>query len=403
MEGKTLQFIIDHDGEDVTRFLLSPGKFPDVDIPLAARCIEARRKIKSKIPAFWDEPSLLYPDTLALEQCSSQASAEYKGSLIPEGATVADLTGGLGVDSFFLSQRGSELHYYERKPHLAEAAAANFATLGAKNIHCHTAELTLSDISSPDFPKVDIIFIDPARRDKSGGRVYSVADCEPNLIEWRAPLLAKADVILAKISPMADISQVLRELPGVSEVHIISVDHECKELLLRITAEEVIEPRIITVNITKEGVQHFEFTGQEEATAEAAYIEPCTIVKYCQEECFLYEPNKSISKGGAFKLASQRFGICKVSPATHLYFSEGIKSDFPGKCFRIIEGAPFNKRTLGEWKKKYPRASVSAKNFPLTSEELAKRLCVKEDDRLHIFGFTAIGGEKYLFCTERVQ
>ena len=165
----------------------------------------------------------------------------------------------------------------------------------------------------------------------------------------------------------------------------------------------MIEPRIITVNITKEGVQHFEFTGQEEATAETAYIEPCTIVNYCQGGCHLYEPNKSISKGGAFKLASQRFGICKVSPATHLYFSEGIKSDFPGKCFRIIEGAPFNKRTLGEWKKKYPRASVSAKNFPLTSEELAKRLCVKEDDRLHIFGFTAIGGEKYLFCTERVQ
>lgn len=403
MDPNTLQFIIEHDGEDVTRFLLSPGKFPDVDIPLAARCIEARRKIKSKIPAFWNEPSLLYPDTLALEQCSSQASAEYKGSLIPKGATVADLTGGLGVDSFFLSQMGSELHYYERKPHLAEAAAANFATLGAKNIHCHSAELTLNEISSPDFPKVDIIFIDPARRDKSGGRVYSVADCEPNLIEWRVSLLTKADVILAKISPMADISQVLRELPGVSEVHIISVDHECKELLLRITGQNVVEPRIITANLTKDGAQHFEFTGAEESGAEADYIEPSSIDKYIHQGSFLYEPNKSITKGGAFKLVSQKFGVGKVSPATHLYFSESHKSDFPGKCFRVIEGAPFNKRTLGEWKKKYPRASVTAKNFPISSEDLAKRLGTKEDDRLHIFGFTSINGDKYLFCTERVQ
>lgn len=403
MEGKTLQFIIEHDGEDVTKFLLSSGKFPGVDIPLAARCIEARRKIKTKIPVFWDEPSLLYPDTLALEQCSSQTSAEYKAALIPEGSTVADLTGGLGVDSFFLSRRASELHYFERKPHLAEAAAANFATLGALNIRCHTAELTLSDIASPDFPKADVIFIDPARRDKSGGRVYSVADCEPNLVEWREPLLAKAGEIMAKISPMADISQVLRELPGIREIHIISVDHECKELLLRITGQNVVEPRIITANLTKDGAQHFEFTGAEESGAEADYIEPASIVNYCQGECYLYEPNKSITKGGAFKLVSQKFGVGKVSPATHLYFSESHKSDFPGKCFRVIEGAPFNKRTLGEWKKKYPRASVTAKNFPISSEDLAKRLGTKEDDRLHIFGFTSINGDKYLFCTERVQ
>ena len=401
MDSKTLQFIIGHDGEDVTKFLLSPAKYPGIDIPMAAKCIEARRKIKGKIPAFYQEPALLYPDTLALEQCSSQQSAEYKSELIPEGASVADLTGGLGVDSYFLSLKGSKLDYFERKPHIAEAAKENFCTLGAMNISCHTAELTLEDIQSPDFPHYDVIFIDPARRDKSGGRVYSIADCEPNLIGWREALLAKCNMVLAKVSPMADISQILGELPGISEVHILSVDHECKELLLKITATPIDEARIICVNILKNGVQHFELTRSEEIGAEPTYIAPEELEQFAQGQCYLFEPNKSISKGGAFKLVSERYGVQKVSPATHLYFSGEEISDFPGKCFKVIEGAPFSKKLLGDWKKKYPRASVTAKNFPLTSEELAKRLGVKEDDRTHIFGFTSLSGAKYLIATER--
>ncbi|MBR2298305.1 MAG: SAM-dependent methyltransferase [Bacteroidales bacterium] len=402
MEGKTLQFIIDHEGEDVTRFILSPAKYPGVEIPLAARCIEARKKIKGKIPAFYAEPSLLYPDTLALEQCSSQASAEYKSRLIPKGATVADLTGGLGVDSYFLSRRASKLTYYERKPHLAEAAQENFRTLGAMNIDCHTAELTLEEIQSPDFPSYDTIYLDPARRDKMGGRVYSIADCEPNLALWRTPLLAKANTILAKVSPMADISQILGEVPGIGEIHILSVDHECKELLLKITGTPVDEPHIYCINLLKNGEQHFEFSRSEEGQATATYFPEDGLEDIAQGQCYLYEPNKSISKGGAFKLLSQRYGVMKVSPATHLYLSSEAVEGFPGKCYRVLEGALFNKRILGEWKKKYPKGSVSAKNFPLTSEELAKRLSVKEDDRMHIFGFTSLAGTKYLFATERV-
>lgn len=402
MEGKTLQFIIDHDGEDITRFILSPARYPEVDIPLAARCIEARKKIKSKIPAFYAEPSLLYPDTLALEQCSSQASAEYKSRLIPKGATVADLTGGLGVDSYFLSQRASRLTYYERKPHLAEAAQENFRTLDAMNIDCHTAELTVGEIENPDFPRYDIIFLDPARRDKMGGRVYSIADCEPDLTQWRVPLLTKAGTILAKVSPMADISQILGELHGTEEIHIISVEHECKELLLKITGSSVNEPRIHCVNLLKNREQHFEFLKSEEGEATAAYTSEEELGEILQGQHYLYEPNKSISKGGAFRLISQKYKVQKISPATHLYLSSDLIGEFPGKCFRIIEAAPFNKRTIGEWKKRYPRASVSAKNFPLTSEELAKRLSVKEDDRLHIFGFTSLSGTKYLSATERI-
>lgn len=402
MDPNTLQFIIEHDGEDVTKFLLSPGKYPGVEIPLAAKCIEARRKIKGKIPAFYQEPSLLYPDTLALEQCSSQQSAEYKANLLSEGCTVADLTGGLGVDSYFLSKRASHLTYFERKTHLAEAARENFATLGANNIDCHVAELTLNDILSPDFPHFDTIFIDPARRDKSGGRVYSITDCEPNLAEWREALLAKGNTILAKVSPMADIAQILGEVPGICEVHIISVDHECKELLLKITAAPVDEPQILCVNILKNSVQHFEFRRSDEIGAEPSYIAPQELESIAQGECYLYEPNKSISKGGAFKLLSARFGVQKISPATHLYLSANAMDNFPGKCFKVVEAAQFNKRVIGDWKRKYPRASVSAKNFPMTSEELAKRLGVKEDDKVHIFGLTSLSGNKLLLATERI-
>lgn len=401
MEGKTLQFIIDHDGEETTRFILSPARYPGVDIPLAARCIEARKKIKGKLPKFYAEPSLLYPDTLALEQCSSQASAEYKSRLIPEGCSVADLTGGLGVDSYFLSLKASNLTYYERKPHLAEAAQANFRTLGAMNIDCHTGELTLEDIISPDFPHFDTIFIDPARRDKMGGRVYSLADCEPDLTKWCTPLLAKATTILAKVSPMADISQILGEVPGIEEIHILSVDHECKELLLKITGAPVNEPQIHCVNLLKNGEQNFSFLKSEETEAAPFYTSDEELENIAQGQCYLYEPNKSVSKGGAFKLLSERYGVKKISPATHLYIGTEAIDEFPGKCFKVTEAALFNKRTIQEWKKRYPRASVTAKNLPLTSEELAKRLSVKEDDRLHIFGFTSLSGAKYLIATER--
>lgn len=401
MDSKTLQFIIDHQDEDHNKLLLAASRYPDIDIPTAAKCIAARKKIKNKIPLFHAEPSLIYPTSLSLEQCSSQATAEYKGGLIPEGTTVADLTGGLGVDSYFLSKRGSSLCYFERNSDLVEAAKINFPALGANNIVCHCAELSLEDIRSVDFPHFDLIYLDPARRDKTGGRVYSIADCEPNLMEWRDPLLAKANMILAKVSPMADISQILEELPGISEIHIISVDHECKELLLKIEAEPLEEPLIFCINILKCGVQRFEFRRSQEMEAIATYIAPEELSNFAQGQCYLYEPNKSISKGGAFKLLTGRFGVKKVSPATHLYFSREEITDFPGKCYRVLEGAPFNKRTLGEWKRKYPRASVSAKNVPITSEELAKRLGVREDDHIHIFGFTSINGEKYLFATQR--
>lgn len=401
MDSKTLQFIIDHQDEDHNKLLLAASRYPDIDIPTAAKCIAARKKIKNKIPLFHAEPSIVYPTSLSLEQCSSQATAEYKGGLIPEGATVADLTGGLGVDSYFLSKRASALTYFERNRDLVEAATDNFTTLGANNIVCHCAELSLEDIRSGDFPHFDLIYLDPARRDKSGGRVYSIADCEPNLVEWRDALLAKANNILAKVSPMADISLIMDELPGITQVHILSVEHECKELLLKIGPTDATEPQIVCVNILKSGVQHFEFKRAEEAEAAASYIAPEELSHFTQGQCYLYEPNKSISKGGAFKLLTGRFGVKKVSPATHLYFSREEITDFPGKCYRVLEGAPFNKRTLGEWKRKYPRASVSAKNVPITSEELAKRLGVKEDDRIHIFGFTSINGEKYLFATQR--
>lgn len=403
INSATREFILQHDGEDTTRLLLSNQKWEGVDIGVAARCIESRKKIKHKVPTFYEEPSLLYPDSLSVEQCSSQATATYKSTLVPTGSTVADLTGGLGVDSYFLSKRCNKLHYFERRAPLAEAAIENFKTLGCPNIEVHHQELTLDDISSERFEKLNIIMIDPARRDKMGGKVFSLSQCEPDLTSWCKPLLEKCDLLIAKISPMVDIPHLLSELEGISRIHIVSVNFECKELLLEIRQGWSEEPEIVCINIVKGAISKFSFYRDEESCAKAQHLTKDEVQGLSLVGGYIYEPNKSISKGGPFKLLSKRFDIKKISPNTHLYLSEEYLPNFPGKCFKIVDFAPFNKKNISEWGKRYPKVSVTAKNIFMTSEELAKKMRVSEGDALHVFGFPLGCGTKVLICGEPIR
>ena len=430
---KDIEFIIENEGADTSKLLLGASKYPDVNVKLCVNCIESRQKIKSKLPQWYSNPALAYPFPLSAEQCSSEATGRYKMEVMEEIVTNykredasreisgADLTGGMGVDSYYLSGlcKGG-FHYFERNSELCKATEYNFKQLGACNIEVCNAELTKENIAQLLPEGLDFIFIDPARRSKAdkSSKVISLQDYEPNLIELKGQLFSQAPVIMAKVSPMADIKLNLKLLPETTEVHIVSVDNECKELLFilanrddsRIATNkpqngDCNEPEINgegengtlgecviikTVNIKprQNGRECFSFTFDQEERA---------MVKYANKVGnFLYEPNKSILKAGAFKLVSERFNAHKLAPSTHLYTSEALIEEFPGKIYLVEECIPFSKKTIREVASKYPKADLTARNFPLDTNAVKKLSGIKDGGEKHIFATTLNSGEKII-------
>lgn len=401
MDKRTIDFILENDGADVTKLLLGASRYPGVDLKSAAQCIKARSKIKTKIPSWYSFPELEYPSSLPLEQCSSEASALYKQRFVLPEDQIADLTGGLGADSFFLSKKCAEVDYFERNSSLVLSAKKNFKALHRDNINVIEANINSSFIDNKDFKHYNLIYLDPARRGKTGEKIYSVKDCEPNILEIKEALLRKTGQILVKISPMADISATIALLPETVQVHIISVEDECKEVLLLLKrhkdAASVEEPKIFAVNISKENiVREFTFFPSDEYNCGCRYADPSSAG---ESFLFLFEPNRSILKSGAFKLVAERYNIEKVAPSTHLYIGQSPIDDFPGKVWKIKEVLDFNKQTIKNISKSYPRACVSSKNFPIASKELQIRLKISDGGNCHIFACALENGAKKLIVT----
>ena len=431
LSGKEIEFIIENSNANTSKLLLGASKYPDVDVKLCVNCIESRQKIASKLPNWHSNPALVYPFPLSAEQCSSEATGEYKKSVIkgiisgcreectpavagrskPNGLNLccgADLTGGMGVDSWFLSQLCSSFHYFERNSELCRATEYNFRKLDASNIAVHNIEIDNENISHLPGAPYDFIFIDPARRSKTdkANKVISLQDYEPNLIELKEKLFQQAPIIVAKVSPMADIKLNLNLLPETGEIHIVSVDNECKELLFilkRDKREE--EPKIIATNISSKRTASetvsrngeesliskskiFEFSFAEEDGAKSTFS--------TQLGSYLYEPNKSILKAGAFKLVSERFNAPKLAPSTHLYTSDSLIEEFPGKIYLVEECIPFSKKTIKEVASKYPKADLTARNFPLDTNAVKKLSGIKDGGEKHIFATTLNSSEKII-------
>lgn len=394
MDRRTIDFILENADADVSGLLLGASKFPDINMALAAQTIQARSRIKTKIPSWHSFPELEFPISLSLEQCSSEATARYKQRFLNENDTAADLTGGLGVDSFFLAQKCAKVDYFERNQALADAARNNFRILKSDNIFVYNSNINSSIIDNKEFSHYNLIFLDPARRGKIGEKIYSIKECEPNILELKESLFKKTSKLLVKISPMADISATIALLPETSEVHIISVDNECKEVLLLLENNHCGEPDIFAVNIAKGKCLDFRFRQSEEngCSCELGLPEGANL---------LFEPNRSVLKGGAFKLAAARFGLSKLAPSTHLYVGRSPISDFPGKVLTIKEITDFNKQTIKVLAKSCPKASVTSRNFPIGSNELQKRLKISDGGNNHIFACTLLNGEKKLIITEQ--
>ena len=383
------QFILAHEGEDPAALALARDRYASEveDFDLALNTLEVRRKLRVKVPQWYAVPQLRFPFRLSGEQCSSAETARYKASValraLTREKTVADLTGGLGVDSWAFAQVASAVLYNEMRPELAAAASANFKALGLTNVRVSCAELRpggLREILDGFVP--DVIFLDPARRAADGRKVFRLEDCEPDVLQLLPELLAAAPRVLLKLSPMADITLVARQLGCVKEVHVVAADGECKELLLLL---ERVYSGAFRLFVYENGAVLALDEEPEVASAPSGDL--------------LFEPGKALLKAGAFDLPC-RYGLGKLSQHTHLYLASArVEALQPfGKWFRILEVVPLDKRSIRDIGRRYPRASVTARNIPLTSDALRKKLGVADGGSVHIFGAKAASGNQLLVC-----
>ena len=373
---ETLSFIEENARADVRSLALQAKKYPQVDMAMAVVQIAGRQIAEAKVPSWYRTEGLLYPKHLSMEQCSSEATAIYKAGLV-EGDTFADLTGGFGIDCSFLSCKFKQADYVERQSELCELAEHNFPLLGLKiGVHNEDGVEYLKQMHS-----VDVLFLDPARRDGHGGKTVAISDCEPDVSALEDLLVEKAKKVMVKLSPMLDLSLALKALKYVQEVHIVSVNNECKELLLIL--EKSIDSSEIVIHceqITGTGEhQHYAFTQEQERTSDCPLSAEVGV--------YLYEPNASILKAGAYRSLTQTYPVNKLHASSHLYTSPYYIEDFPGRRFQVEAVSGFGKKELKTLLQGLEKANLTIRNFPSSVAELRKRLKLKE------------GGECYLFAT----
>ena len=382
----TRQFIRENLNADVPTLALK--KTPvGTDVSLALRQIEARQLLRKKVPEWSTNDELLFPVHLSIEQCSSEATAQYKAKLL-KGNTFADLTGGLGIDSYYLSQNFSNSDYVECQTELCDLAKHNFEVLNAPiRVINENAEAYLSHCE----PK-DCIYLDPARRDLHGRKTVSIADCTPNVVELQDLLLEKAKTVMVKLSPMLDISKALGELRCVKQVHVVAVANECKELIFNMERGFSGQAELCCVNL-QTNQPELRFTQNEESD--------CPLKVADVVEKYLYEPNVALLKAGCFKLLCERFDILKLHKNSHLYTSSALISDFPGRIFEVESWADYNKKTKRDLLADAEKASIAVRNFPLSVEELRKTLKISDGDSIYLFATTLKGERKVLLKTKK--
>lgn len=385
----TINFVKEHAADDVQRLALEVRKHPEVDAHFALDQIAGRQKSRTKLPSWAEVDDLIFPPSVSMEQCSSEATASYKSSLV-SGEFLVDLTGGFGVDFSFLANRFSSAVYVERQEHLCHIAEHNFKVLGLSHVQVvnDDAEHYLATMSV-----VDLIYLDPARRDGAGNRVFRLDDCTPNVVQLLDLLLTKGRQVMIKLSPMLDVSQALRQLRGVSEVHIVSVAGECKELLLLLSAKQEGDVKIVCVNdgqtftyrLGEPVVMPMQWSGELPA----------------EGDLYLYEPNASMMKAGCFGQLAQRYGLQAVAQQSHLFVAERPISDFQGRKFVVNDITTLNSKELKQKLAGITQANVAVRNFPLKAAELAKRLRLKDGGSVYIFGTRLANGKNVLLLCEK--
>lgn len=462
MNQATQDFIRQHQDDDVRQLAFLGSKYPEVDMPFALDQIRGRKMARVKLPRWASLEGIIYPPHISMEQCSSESTALYKAELaarlldLPASSSgiemkaeneieFVDLTGGFGVDFSYIAARlGVKSMYVERQAHLCEAAKENFGRLGLKNAIVkngdgievlHSFLPKKDDAASTDDSLgiiydqplsllktklgLKLIFIDPARRDDAGNKVVSLKDCTPDVTVLQEEMLSKADYVIIKLSPMLDWHRAISELSHVREVHIISVNNECKELLLVLSARNMggMEAssadgvggteeaegtdgavkyagklRIYCVNDAQSFV-----CDESDMETSSVKIAPSTL----EEMQYLYEPNASLMKAGCFGVLSGRYDARMLSKNSHLFVSQAPIEAFPGRSFRIIAISSFNKKELKRHLSGITKANIATRNFPLSVAELRKRLKLKDGGETYIFATTLSDESHVLVITEK--
>ena len=382
---QTWDFIRQHAADDVRKLALRGAKDAAVDLPAALQQIAGRQTALKKLPSWAAVEDILYPPHLNMEQCSSEQTARYKAQLAGSGYTYVDLTGGLGVDFYWMSQGFKQRYYVEQNAELCKLAEHNFRVLDhdCTVFCCDTAKYLTNALHA------DVIFLDPARRNEHGGRTYDIKDCTPNILELLPILMEKADKVILKLSPMLDWRKAVDDLKHVTEVHIVSVDNECKELLL--VLEHTERPlRLVCVN----NDQHFEIVKES--------IPLTSRPSHLTSEHYLYEPNASIMKAGCFEALAQQYPVCPVSANSHLFLSSVEIEDFPGRRFQICAISSTNKQSLKAALTDIDRANITVRNFPMSVEQLRKKLHLKDGGDTYIFATTKADGAHCLYICRKI-
>jgi len=361
-----IAFIQEHINDDPASLMLKAASYPDLHMKAIVGQIASRQKVKDKLPEWFDNEYLLFPPKQNLEQASSQITAMFKARWM-SGSSFMDLTGGTGIDAYYISKNFNSSFYVEPSKELCELASHNFKRLKAAiNVEQSTAEAVLANGITD---RIDWIFIDPSRRDETKNRVYALEDCVPNVIELEEQLLKSAHNVLIKVSPMLDIKKTLKQFKSCYRVQIVAVDNEVKELLVYLTAGNKAEAKIETWNLSEKNTEEvFTFNYSEEEELNFDIGSPSV---------YLYEPNASLMKAGAYKMISSVFKLQKLHPNTHLYTSEELNTKFPGKQLRIREVFKPSKKEI---KKRITdgKVNVIVRNYPMGANEIKKKFRLKD-------------------------
>ena len=438
----TSEFVKQFRQADPRKLALQASRYPDVDMPYALNQIQGWQTALRKLPSWAACDGVVYPPHLNMEQCSSEPTARYKQQVarrwaerIPNASrtSMTDLTGGFGVDFSFTSRCFDCATYVERNASLCEVVGANLPRLGIRNaqVECAEAEAVLEQME----PQT-MIFLDPARRDEHGAKTVLIADCTPDVCQLLPSLMQKSQFVMLKLSPMLDWHKAIVDLDGkVREVHIVSVDGECKELLLVLAPDGKPEVQVFCVDILSrpdseglyprsEFVYSIATNAQEEIVENNSKLENSTSAQptnstfniqhstlppatnstfNIQHSTFLFEPNASVMKAGCFDEIARAYGICAISRNSHLFLSDHEIDGFPGRTFVIDAVTTMNKRQLRQTLSGMKQANIAVRNFPLSVAELRKRLKLNDGGDTYIFATTTSDGDHILMLTHKTK
>lgn len=387
---KILKFIQENEQVDPAHLVLKAKQFPDMPIQEIAEQIAARKKAKLKLPEWYKNLKLLFPPSISMEQSSSEATAKFKASLM-QGKLFADLTGGFGIDTYYLSKKFDKAIYVEQQAHLCELADYNFHQLGQPIV---VKQQEASEFLTETPHHFDWLYIDPARRDLNQKKVARWQDCSPDLTILLPLLLNKADNILVKGAPMLDISVGVEDLQNhVKNVYVVEWKSEVRELLFHLQKEKTATYEITAIQLDDERKVLKQFSS-DKATEEASHV------SFSMPQQYLFEPSPTIMKSGLFKSLAEKFKLAKLHPNTQLFTSTKIAENFPGRSFKLLEMLPVNKKAL---KKAMPdmKANLSTRNFPMAVPELKKKLGLRDGGDLYLFACTLKDESKRLLLCKK--